>query len=128
MILLFLDDMKERHERFDSMTDGHEVWHAWSVEQAIKRLSERIYDIAFLDHDLSDEHYADYHADRLSAAKGTGQEVAQFIAQMPADKRPRRVLVHSWNPIGAMAIARILRAAGVPVTMSTFGSFKVEAA
>lgn len=128
MILLFLDDMKERHDRFDAMTEGHEVWHAWDAKQAIDRLGERVYDVAFLDHDLADMHYEDYHAKRESVPNGTGQEVAQFIAQMPADKRPLHVLVHSWNPIGATAIERILRAAGVPVTMSTFGSFTVDAA
>lgn len=101
MKILFLDDMSIRHFLFDEICpESWEVWHVYSAETAIKALESRYYDIAFLDHDLSDYHYEGV------VDNSTGQEVAKFIAAMKDP--PATVVIHSWNPEGAKAMKDIL--------------------
>ena len=96
MKILVLDDEKYRHEGFDKRFASHDVFHAYDCARAERWLDEHVFDLACLDHDLG------------FAASETGQDCARYIAAMPAERRPREVLIHSWNMAGARSMAAIL--------------------
>lgn len=116
MRILFLDDDKERHRRFKMNRIGMNITQAWTCAEACALLSATVFDVAHLDHDLSD-----------AAASGqpgpnekTGTHVAEYIAAMPEDRRPRAVVIHSFNNYGRRRMATILESAGVPVSIRPF--------
>ena len=96
--ILFLDDMEARHKVFRMGNIGWDVTHVYTAEEAMKALSETVFDLASLDHDLSVETIM-LMPDK---GKGSGYDVALFIAEMPEEKRPRTVVVHSLNPSGSI--------------------------
>jgi len=106
MKILFLDDDLNRHSKFTEASNGSEVTFVHGVAQAIEALSNEQFDIAFLDHDLDGRVF-------VEESEGTGTEVAEYIAKMPAETRPRIVIVivHSMNPYGAQRMMNILRGA-----------------
>ena len=116
MKIFFLDDDKERHRRFLKNRIGMDVTTAWSYEEAVRTLSDEVFDVAYLDHDLSDL----AASGRPAPGEKTGTDVAEFIANMPEDKRPRSVIIHSFNDYGRKRMAAILRDAGVPVSIQLF--------
>lgn len=101
---LFLDDTDARHKRFDSICEhlDVEVWHAYTVQDAIKRLDNIArFDCAFLDHDLEERE------------EWNGWVVAKYIAlHMDSEHQPLNVVIHSWNPDGALDMEKILRENG----------------
>lgn len=101
---LFLDDTKARHERFDRICEtlDVEVWHAYTVKDAITRLNNIArFDCAFLDHDLEERD------------EWNGWVVAKYIAlHMPSHLQPLGVVIHSCNPDGALDMERILKENG----------------
>lgn len=57
-LILFLDDMENRHrefERFARGRNGHVIIQVHTAEEAIKLLQTMKFDQVFLDHDLSHE-------------------------------------------------------------------------
>ncbi len=86
LAILVLDDDPRRHAEFARQGRGHRIDHVWFVDDAISRLRRRRYDLVCLDNDLETEGHL-----------REGREVAAFIASMPAEMRPRAVLIHSWN-------------------------------
>lgn len=116
MKILFLDDDKERHRRFVMNRIGQDITTAWTCAEACKLLSEEVYDVAYLDHDLSESAASGHPA----AGERTGTHVAEFIAAMPPEKRPRTVIIHSFNDYGRKRMRAILREAGVEVWIEPF--------
>jgi hypothetical protein len=116
MKILFLDDNAERHKRFMMNRIGMDVTQVWNYDEACKALSETVFDIAHLDHDLSDL----AAANMAPEDEKTGTDVAEFIAAMPEDKRPKYVVIHSFNYSGRQRMAGILSAAGVSCVMEMF--------
>lgn len=116
MRILFLDDSKERHRRFTMNRIGMNIAQAWDCAEACRLLAETVFDVAYLDHDLSDLAAAGMPA----ADEKTGTHVAEYIAAMPPEKRPRRVVIHSFNDYGRRRMAGILRDAGVLVAIEPF--------
>lgn len=114
--ILFLDDDKERHRRFMMNRIGLAISQAWTCDEACRMLSETVFDEAHLDHDLSELAAMGTPA----AHERTGTHVAEHIAAMPPDRRPRRVVIHSFNDAGRRRMAGILRDAGVPVIVQPF--------
>ena len=107
MKILFLDDMKARHDAFDDYAKGHDVSHAWTAEDAIRMLASESFDAASLDHDLADEHYsAPYASPAMGGTAHSGRAVAREIARAGA---PMRVMVHSFNPDGSREMCQILK-------------------
>jgi CheY-like chemotaxis protein len=106
--LLILDDDPVRQEHFAAIHRRHERVHVLFSEDAIEALNEGPrFDAALLDHDLG-------------AGCHTGEDVAKHIASMPPERRPLKVIVHSWNPDGAQRMVNILREAGVPAGAMPF--------
>lgn len=103
MKVLFLDDDKERmkHARKYFMNDT--LSEAETAEQAIRMLEKYSpYDLVSLDHDLGGNIYCP--SDEVS-----GYAVAKFISTMPTEKLPKRVVIHSFNPVGANNMINVLR-------------------
>lgn len=110
MRILFLDDDASRHQAFARNSIGHIVHAAWGYEECCYQLQgPDVFDQAHLDHDLSDMAAAGMPA----KDEKTGTHVAEFIAAMPPEKRPRLVVLHSFNDAGWRRMARILDEAGV---------------
>jgi CheY-like chemotaxis protein len=116
--ILFLDDMEQRHrdapERFGF--DGADVVSVWSHNEAVAALgANEPFDVAYLDHDLPS---------LTGAVEKTGYHVALHIAQMAPDRRPRRIVVHSSNPLGRRLMAELLADAGCDVVIEPFDVFE----
>jgi len=116
MKIFFLDDDKERHRRFKMNRIGQDLTTAWSYLEACKLLSEEVFDVAYLDHDLSDL----AASGRPDVGEKTGTDVAEFIAAMDPEKRPRSVIIHSFNDYGRRRMAKILQRAGVSTRIEPF--------
>lgn len=126
MRVLTLDDMHLRQHFFARWFEGHEHVHAWTAPGAIRELEGPAFDLVMLDHDLAEEHYLTVSEglseERLPGqpvyAPGTGMDVVDFIVKQVragAPNVPRKIIVHSWNPLRSMEMFSRLREAGVPV-------------
>jgi hypothetical protein len=106
---LFLDDNVDRHVAFDMMTIGCNVKHVWTADECILALmSDDPYDCVFLDHDLGGKVF-------VTEEKGSGSEVARFIGRsLQHDHYPRLIIIHSWNPEGALRMENYIRESGIP--------------
>jgi CheY-like chemotaxis protein len=85
---------------------------AKNAETALRALSQQEFKVAFLDHDL---HWM--HADN-TIFKGTGKEVARFIAEQGFQGI---VVIHSRNEEGAAAMKKYLPKA----RLAPFGTFEI---
>lgn len=118
MRILVLDDDDERHAAFRKYLEPeHEVYHTFTVEQTVNALiGEPVFDVAFLDHDLNDHQYKSTQSGGYGNVSLNGFDVASFIARiLSKDKRPKRVVVHSWNPDGAKMMHGVIAESGIPV-------------
>lgn len=112
--VLVLDDDSRRHRWFDAHIEAHDS--VWSAKEARRALQDNPrYDLVFLDHDLAEDYSV------VPAVWGEdGRAVARFIAELPREKRPGRVHIHSSNWGAAGEMEAILTAAGVAVTRAEF--------
>lgn len=113
--VLFLDDSEQRHETFArAMVGGRYILlQAITAEQAITLLGgDARYDVACLDHDLSEEDIMCPPGGPSRVA--TGMDVVDHIVSMGHDRRPRFVVVHTHNPPAGDEMMRRLGAAGIP--------------
>ena len=97
MRILFLDDEKWRHAEFDRLAAEHTIVHAWRVDETKRLLDRARFDLCCLDNDLATEAY-----------RREGLEVARHIAATARSRRPRRVLIHSWNETRARQMYDVL--------------------
>lgn len=101
--ILFLDDSVKRHTAFSKQNIGLlDIIHVYDAEQAINALAKEQFPIVSLDHDLSED-------TELQLADNSGYNVALYIADMPAEKRPSIVIIHSLNPAGAARMIAALK-------------------
>lgn len=108
MKILFFDDDAQRHDLFlaslQQPRSDAETYHAYSIRQAWGILdANRLepFDYAFLDHDMGPMFETDPWK--------TGEAVARFIAGLVPSERPRKIVLHSFNPDGARRMAVTLR-------------------
>ena len=120
MKILFLDDNKERHAAYRRMSIGDDVDYAFTAKQAVSFLktAETPYDVASLDHDLDE-----YATMGQTPRDLTGQYVAKYISKMPPEKLPKKIIIHSFNNAGSLAMMNILREAGI---RSSWRMFRVN--
>jgi ActR/RegA family two-component response regulator len=114
--IFFLDDDPVRTRRFKMNRVGMDITTAQNYESACATLAGTVFDVAHLDHDLSDLAAAGTPA----ADEKTGTHVAEFIVSLPPEKRPRLVVLHSYNNAGRRRMAAILLAAGVQCVTEPF--------
>lgn len=109
--ILFLDDDKTRHERFEVANrklGQHYITHVQTAEEAIKALDTTTFDEVCLDHDLGGG------LSQMTTPEvgcGSGYDVACHIANMSKDKRPPIVVIHSFNPSGVLRMTLALKQA-----------------
>lgn len=109
MRLLVLDDDPIRHDAFRNRHEKRfEVHSVYDADGAIEALKRFHFDVATLDHDL-----------------GTGypdgsQFVDMMLTQVPPERWPQSVMVHSHNPVGALRMTERLRDAGIPSRRAPF--------
>lgn len=110
MKILIVDDDVVRHEHFarSFANKGFEVHHAYRHADAISLLDSIHFDVLFLDHDLQDFIYGESGRKEL-----TGLDVVHHVVLLP--KKPKRAIVHSWNPEGARRMASCLHENGIRV-------------
>lgn len=119
MRILVLDDDEIRHEQFRDNLKEHSVVHVYTAEEAGAALGAEKFDLAYLDHDLQD---FQNNPSGYGVIEQTGFDVARFIARYLApQKRPDKVIVHSWNPGGAIRMVKELRENGLVAVYEPFG-------
>lgn len=99
MKILIVDDENYRHEGFKKKLEGSDLYHAYTYNEAVKFLQKYTFKEVYLDHDLG--------------LGKNGNDVAQFITKLQAFKQPKKVFIHSWNPVGADNIYNTLTRAGI---------------
>jgi CheY-like chemotaxis protein len=81
---------------------GDDLSEAETAAQAIRMLEKYSpYDLVSLDHDLGGKIYC-------PSDGNSGYMVARHIAQMSFEKLPKRVIIHSFNPVGAENMQNVL--------------------
>jgi len=116
MKILFLDDDKLRHEYIESIFKDidQELTHVWNFDECVSALHNNEYDIVYLDHDLN--FFVEGVKGRL--VELTGYDVAKWIV-MHLTYKPR-IIVHSWNPVGADNMYTLLHDNGFNVVKRPF--------
>ena len=118
MKYLFLDDDPHRHRQFIQYTIGISKVMTATPSEAIAALTENDpFDVVCLDHDLGGKVYQ-------PSDENSGFAVCQFLATLPADRLPKKIIIHSFNPEGAKKMRNELYEIGhiVPVTIAAFGT------
>lgn len=120
MKILILDDMPERHETLVRRYPGHWFRHAYNVQQAQELLAEGNYALAFLDHDLGDWYKQSVGNEEVLVER-TGLDVVTFLLeQVPQDRWPTQVIVHSWNGPRGLLMTQLLKARGIDASYIPF--------
>lgn len=122
MRIFILDDDGQRHMAFKKTLMNHTVVHTYSFDEGCKAVTdEEKFDVFFLDHDLMDFHYGNTSYMNGDELEFTGYSFVRWmIDDMPVDKRPDLVVVHSWNDSGAARMSKALKDAGFKVHVEEF--------
>lgn len=118
MRILFLDDDVSRHEYFMKLygkgSFSNHVVAVWNVEEAKEALDTlEQFDAVCLDHDLSGRVYE-------ASGPTTGYAVAQHIVQMPKEKQPPLVFIHTMNPMASKMMLGVFDNSGITVRQEPF--------
>lgn len=105
MKILFLDDNEERHKRFRYNSIGQDVTHVYSYAEALAALAYNRFDQVFLDHDLSEM----ASCGMAPVDEKTGYHVACIVADLPEERLPDLVVIHSFNAAGAKRMRAALQ-------------------
>ena len=106
MNILILDDDNVRQRHFAARFHGHDVWHCYDVARFRRQYGARDWDLVHLDHDLG--------------TSETGMDAVDFMVSLKDERRPDRVVVHSWNPDGSKLMAATLHRHGFNVEKRMF--------
>jgi CheY-like chemotaxis protein len=100
MKILILDDDQTRHDGFKKNLIGFDLEHTYTSKECIEKLKNNTYNMVLLDHDLGGQVFVD-------SGENTGWEVSEWLSKNP-DKKPKHIIVHSWNPVGANNMKNVL--------------------
>lgn len=121
MKIFILDDMEERHQAFIKRYPGHWFVRAYTADEAVRKLEEGPFDLAFFDHDLGDYHRVQHEDGSESLVERTGLDVVEHLLErIPQEKRPREVVVHSWNGTRGQLMTALLKKNGVSAVYQPF--------
>lgn len=108
MRILILDDDQVRHDAFLKLYSEHSVYQAYNARDFKLHLRTIRFDIVSFDHDLGE-------------GEPSGLDCARFmLAHLAPESLPTMCIVHSQNPVGAMALVQELTAAGISVHRKPF--------
>jgi len=105
MNVLVLDDNLLRLKTFREKLIGHSVTLVETSKDAISQLMSHEWDFIFLDHDLGGK-------EMVASCDGTGFEVAEWLSNH-SDRKPKNIVIHSFNPTGARNMKNVLPEAQV---------------
>ena len=100
MRILVLDDDKARLELFQRNLIGHLVTCVETAPEAIQQLTEQVFQVVFLDHDLGGKVFQE-------SGEGTGWEVAKWLSENPT-RKPVLTVLHSFNEAGRKNMLALL--------------------
>lgn len=110
--VLFLDDDEERHKLVEKYTIGRDmnITHVWNFDQAVQELQDKVFDAAWLDHDLCIE---DQMCNPYDSKEKNGTALANWMRDnLPIERWPTTIIVHSFNGPGAREMLKIFVEAG----------------
>lgn len=118
--ILILDDDPVRHRAYAKKYQDDKVIHAWTYTEFVAAYKSSDWDIVHLDHDIGDNvRTPDTWTDGWGVTRiRTGRDAADFITS--SHNRPKKVVIHSINPVGSRAIMGVLRQADIPVVWEPF--------
>lgn len=116
MKILFLDDEDWRHKAMDRRHPHDVVQHVHTIRQFKAALERERFDLASLDHDLTDDN------------SETGMHAVEHLCSMPRELVPARIIVHSWNSHAAGKMMAALRDAGFAPERREFRSERAQQA
>lgn len=110
--VLFLDDNINRHQlKINQKEDDEYLVRVWSAQECIDHLSEEIWDLVCLDHDLEGTY-------QNPLDKNTGSEVVRWIVEN--NPEIGEIVVHSWNHREAPKMVKSLKSAGYSASWEPF--------
>lgn len=121
MKIFILDDQEVRHQAFIERYAGHWLVRAYTADDAIKKLEDGPYDLAFFDHDLGDWYKEQCEDGGTVLRERTGLDVVEHLLErIPPSKWPREVVVHSWNGSRGQLMTALLQRNGVSAVYRPF--------
>ncbi len=123
MSVFVLDDDHRRHRWFTKRFKGDELDIAETVEEAKEYLSQYLYDVVFLDHDLLPEHYESNDHDDFAR---TGYAIAEWLFENPKLQRSATFIVHTRNDNAALKMVEKLRDSGRQVEYIAFPMLEMK--
>jgi CheY-like chemotaxis protein len=109
--ILFLDDNKERCEKFQNLVENTTIVH--TAEECITCLKNQLWNIVLLDHDLGGKIFVD------SGDEDCGMAVVRFLMKAPPNPKPR-IIIHSLNYPASQKMYKDLVGAGYNVERVPF--------
>ena len=121
MKFFILEDSDARIELFSDALYGHELTIAKSKDEGLKwwNRDQGKYDVVLLDHDLGGKQYLDPRG----SEPNTGMKFVEAVADKPM---PNRIIIHSYNLAGAVAMEAHLRDCGHACVRIPFGEKLLE--
>ncbi len=117
MNIFILEDDDGRIQIFKNILDSsHNAIYCDNAKDALTILSENKFDVIFLDHDLGGLVYVD------SEDPNTGFQVAKNISSDVEKYKNVKIIIHSWNPVGAINMFNVLVEKGMKSYCIPFGS------
>lgn len=115
--VFILDDDPIRHLTLKSRFVDASITAAHAALEAMHLLQDGPYDLACLDHDLGDW----YEGDDGELHELTGMDVVRYlIDEVPRDRWPKEVIVHSWNGMRGRHMVDLLKDNGVKASYWPF--------
>lgn len=112
MKILIVEDTQYRLDWFKQKFKNHDVFYASHANDAIDYLLNHVFDLIFLDHDLSNKIFMN-PADTCS-----GSEIVRFIIKNEIEVE--LIIVHSHNDPNSMRMTADLMEAGYAVCRQPF--------
>lgn len=91
--ILVMDDDHRRHAAFQKMDLDYWLESTYTAAGAIEKMGSADYHMVCLDHDLG--------------TMDDGRTVARWLQENPS-RCPKRVIIHSQNPVGAERMYKII--------------------